>query len=91
MSQQTIKKVEKQLEELKNNSGSSSSQSGSGYFIRPVSSGPITATAYYSSGKFHGAVDYGVSVGTPVKAAADGVVMTTKNLSSSYVRSTYSF
>lgn len=77
-------RYQKQLEELKNNSGSSSSQSGSGYFIRPVSSGPITATAYYSSGKFHGAVDYGVSVGTPVKAAADGVVMTTKNLSSSY-------
>lgn len=78
-------RYQKQLEELeKNNSGSSNSQSGSGYFIRPVSSGPITATAYYSSGKFHGAVDYGVSVGTPVKAAADGVVMTTKNLSSSY-------
>ena len=77
-------RYQKQLDELKNNSGSSSSQSGSGYFIRPVSSGPITATAYYSSGKFHGAVDYGVSVGTPVKAAADGVVMTTKNLSSSY-------
>ncbi len=77
-------RYQKQLDELKNNSGSSSSQSGSGYFIRPVSRGPITATAYYSSGKFHGAVDYGVSVGTPVKAAADGVVMTTKNLSSSY-------
>ena len=78
-------RYQKQLEELKNNSSNSSnSQSGSGYFIRPVSSGPITATAYYSSGKFHGAVDYGVSVGTPVKAAADGVVMTTKNLSSSY-------
>ena len=77
-------RYQKQLEELKNNSGSSSSQSGSGYFIRPVSSGPITATAYYSSGKFHGAVDYGVPVGTVVMAAADGVVMTTKNLSSSY-------
>lgn len=78
-------RYQKQLEELeKNNSGSSNSQSGSGYFIRPVSSGPITATAYYSSGKFHGAVDYGVPVGTVVMAAADGVVMTTKNLSSSY-------
>lgn len=78
-------RYQKQLEELKNNSSNSSnSQSGSGYFIRPVSSGPITATAYYSSGKFHGAVDYGVPVGTVVKAAADGVVMTTKNLSSSY-------
>lgn len=31
---------------------------------------------YYSSGKYHGAVDFGVSVGTPVYAAADGIVVT---------------
>ena len=57
---------------------------GAGYFIRPVTSGTITATAYYSSGKFHGAIDYGVPRGTVVMAAADGVVMTTANLTTSY-------
>ena len=39
---------------------------------------------YYSSGRFHGAIDYGVSIGTPVYAAADGVVLTTKSLTTSY-------
>lgn len=65
------------------NSGSSSS--GSGYFIRPVKGGSITANGYYpSSGKFHGAIDYGINVGTPVYAAAAGVVMSVQNLTSSY-------
>lgn len=88
-------RYQKQLEELKkqqeNNSNTSSgsgsngsSSTGSGYFMRPVSSGSITAKAYYSSGKFHGGVDFGVSVGTTVMAAADGVVMSTANLSGSY-------
>lgn len=69
-------------------SGSSSSSSSSGSssaagstvsskgFIRPVKSGSITATMYYSSGAYHGAVDFGVSTGTPVYAAADGIVVT---------------
>ena len=94
------KKYQKQLEELKkqqqnnsnsgskNNSGSNSNTSpstGSGYFMRPISGGSISANGYYpSSGKFHGAIDYAVSVGTTVMAAADGVVMTTADLSSSY-------
>lgn len=90
-------KYQKQLEELarqqnqkNNNSGSSSnsnsnnSSSGSGYFIRPISGGSISANGYYSSGKFHGAIDYAVSTGTPVMAAADGVVMSTADLTSSY-------
>ena len=76
-------RYQQQLEELKNQQGGNTA-AGSGYFMRPVATGPITATAYYSSGKFHGAVDYGVPVGTPIKAAADGVVMTTANLSNSY-------
>lgn len=83
--------LQKKYEEAKkkaeqgNSSGSSSdsgSSSGSGSaissqgFIRPVKSGKITATMYYSSGKYHGAVDFGVSTGTPVYAAADGIVVT---------------
>lgn len=59
------------------NSGSSSGRSVSSKgFIRPVKTGKITAGMYYSSGKYHGAVDFGVSVGTPVYAAADGIVVT---------------
>ena len=75
-------KYQKELEALQNSS--SNVPAGAGYFIRPVTSGVITATAYYSSGKFHGAVDYGVPRGTVVMAAADGVVMTTANLTTSY-------
>lgn len=64
--------------------GSSNSDSGSSSggsvsskgFIRPVKTGKITAGMYYSSGKYHGAVDFGVSVGTPVYSAADGIVVT---------------
>lgn len=59
------------------NSGSSSGGSVSSKgFIRPVKTGKITAGMYYSSGKYHCAVDFGVSVGTPVYAAADGIVVT---------------
>lgn len=76
------RKYAEQLKALQNNSSNNSSTS-SGYLAAPVS-GSITAYAYYSSGKFHGAIDYGVSVGTPVYAAADGVVMSTANLSTSY-------
>lgn len=82
-------KYKKQLEELQNNSNNNGNSSGnssgssSGFLAHPVS-GPITAKEYYSSGKFHGAIDYGISVGTPVHAAADGVVMSTANLSTSY-------
>ena len=75
-------RYQKELEELENSSGGGTA--GPGFFIRPVTSGTITATAYYSSGKFHGAIDYGVPVGTTVMAAADGVVMTTANLTTSY-------
>ena len=82
-------KYKKQLEELKkqeanNNNSSGGSSGSSGYLARPVASGSITAKAYYSTGKFHGALDYGVSPGTKVMAAADGVVMSTANLSGSY-------
>ena len=39
-------------------------------------SAPITATMYYSSGKYHGGTDFGVSVGSEVYAIADGTVIT---------------
>lgn len=88
----------KQIEELNkknNNKGNESSSGGnsgggnyqgggSGILQRPVSSGNITATMYYSNGSYHGALDYGIPVGTPVYAAADGVVLKTANLTSSY-------
>jgi len=48
---------------------------GDGTFQKPVASGVITATWYYPSGGFHGALDYGVPVGTTVYAAGDGVVL----------------
>ena len=86
-----------ELENKKNNGSSSSGNSnnsnngggnynggGKGVLQRPVSSGPITATMYYSNGSYHGALDYGVPSGTPVYSAADGVVITTANLTYSY-------
>lgn len=80
------KKYQQQLEALKKaqESSGNNTPTGSGYFKRPVASGSISAKAYYSSGKFHGAIDYAVSPGTTVMAAADGVVMSTANLSTSY-------
>ena len=68
-----------------NTGGSSNSgTSNAGGFIRPVKGGTVTCNGYYSSGKFHGAIDYGVSIGTPIYAAADGVVLTTNSLTTSY-------
>ncbi len=67
------------------NAGSASSgTSNSGGFIRPVNTGTVSCNGYYSSGKFHGAIDYAVNIGTPVYAAADGVVLTTNSLTTSY-------
>ena len=78
----------------KGNSGSSNSGNsgsggnynggGSGVLARPVASGSITAGMYYPSGSYHGAIDYGVPAGTPVYAAAAGVVIKTANLTTSY-------
>ena len=72
-------------------SGGSSSGGGavSSYgFIYPVPSAysRITTYMYYSSGQYHGAVDFGSSGinGQPVYAVADGVVVTAKALNYSY-------
>ena len=68
--------VKKQLEEAaKKYSNQIANLGGDGTFQRPVKSGGITATMYYSSGTYHGALDYGVPVGTTVYAAGDGVVL----------------
>ena len=76
-------KYRKQLEALQN--GASSKPTGKGYFIKPISGGYLTAVGYYKkTGKFHGAIDWGVASGTPVYAAADGVVMLTANKTGSY-------
>lgn len=69
-----------------NNSGSGGNYNGggSGRLQRPVASGSVTAGMYYPSGSYHGAIDYGVSAGTPVYAADAGVVIKTANLTYSY-------
>ncbi|MBO4293115.1 MAG: peptidoglycan DD-metalloendopeptidase family protein [Clostridia bacterium] len=60
----------------------SKSQAG---FIRPVNS-YVTTGLYYSSGAYHGAVDFGASGinGQPVYAVADGIVVTTNAWTTSY-------
>lgn len=80
-----------------NSSGSASSSSNSSStstntkvsssgFIRPVTGYSVTTGWYYSSGALHGAVDFsgsGIS-GKPVLAVADGIVVTTQSLTTSY-------
>lgn len=80
--QKKYEEAKKKAEQGNSSGSNSNSRSSSGGsvsskgFIRPVKTGKITAGMYYSSGKYHGAVDFGVSVGTPVYAAADGIVVT---------------
>lgn len=83
----------------KNNSSTGSSSGGtssgtstantasksSAGFIRPVNS-YVTTGWYYSSGRVHGAVDFGAGgiSGSPVYAVADGIVISTAALTTSY-------
>ncbi len=57
-------------------------------FINPVPSAyaKVTTGWYYSSGRLHGAVDFGTSGinGQPIYAVADGYVVTTQALTTSY-------
>ena len=87
----------KKQQQQNNSSNSSSSNGGtstgggavsSSGFIYPVPSGytRITTQLYYSSGQYHGAVDFGSGGinGQPVYAVADGIVYTAKALTTSY-------
>jgi len=68
--------ITSQLKQMENKySDKIANLGGDGTLQRPVSSGVITATWYYPSGGFHGALDYGIPVGTTVYAAGDGVVL----------------
>ncbi len=73
--------IERAKKEHISNGGTNSSG-----FIRPVKGYPVTTGMYYSSGKYHGAVDFsGAGIaGKPVYAVADGYVVTTKALNYSY-------
>lgn len=71
-----------------NSSGGGSTYTGgtsSSGFIRPVNS-YVTTGIYYSSGGYHGAVDFGAAGvnGMPVYAVADGYVVMTRSLTTSY-------
>lgn len=67
--------------------GASTSPSSSG-FIWPVppAYAKVTTGMYYSSGQYHGAVDFGCAGinGQPVYAVADGYVVTSTRLNGSY-------
>lgn len=86
------KRYAAQLEALRkqqqSSSGGGTSGTSSSGFIFPVPSAYayITTGLYYSSGQYHGAVDFGSGGinGQPVYAVADGVVHVVKNLTTSY-------
>lgn len=83
--QAAIEKARKQRNSS-NSSGSSSGGKNPSGFIRPVKGYSVTTGMYYSSGRYHGAVDFsgsGIS-GKPVYAVADGYVVTTQALRTSY-------
>ena len=71
-----------------NNQAGGTTKSGSSGFIYPVPSGytRVTTGMYYSSGSYHGAIDFGSGGinGQPVYAVADGYVVTSTRLSGSY-------
>lgn len=67
------------------NGGSSGSGGGSGILGYPTDSRTISAGfPNYSSGRYHGGVDFPVSTGSNVYASASGTVIIAKNLNYSY-------
>ena len=92
--EEAIRKAQEEASKNPGNGGSSGGSStgggavsGSG-FIYPVPSGyqRITTGLYYSSGQYHGAVDFGSAGinGQPIYAVADGYVVTSERLNGSY-------
>lgn len=62
-------------EQQKNHQDDIDNLTSSGQFQRPVIGGVVTCNMYYSSGKYHGAMDIGIPVGTKVYAAEEGIVL----------------
>lgn len=88
MQAQILAEAKKEQENNGSNSSNNKPSNGgtsSAGFIKPVNS-YITTGLYYSSGAYHGAVDYGATGvnGMPVYAVADGIVVTTQALTTSY-------
>ena len=92
--QEAVRRYQEEQKRKQASSGGSSSSSGgttkvgSSGFIYPVPAGYSTVTTgmYYSSGSYHGAIDFGCGGinGQPVYAVADGYVVTSTRLSGSY-------
>ena len=90
------KRKEQEEQQKNNNSGNNAGSGSNGGITNPSASGfiypvpssysRITTGMYYSSGAYHGAVDFGSSgiSGQPVYAVADGIVVTAKALTTSY-------
>lgn len=87
---EAIKKAEAAEKAVANtNSGNSSSPSSNpGGYIYPVPAAyaKVTTGMYYSSGSYHGAVDFGTGgiAGQPVYAVKSGTVLLTQALTTSY-------
>lgn len=89
--QEEQKKKQQQQQQASGGSSNSSgggTKQGSSGFIYPVPSAyaRVTTGLYYSSGQYHGAIDFGSSGinGQPIYAVADGYVVTSTRLSGSY-------
>ena len=94
--QEAVRRYQEQQKQKQQSSSSSSgsgssggtTKAGSSGFIYPVPSGytRVTTGMYYSSGSYHGAIDFGSNGinGQPVYAVADGYVVTSTRLSGSY-------
>ena len=85
---EAIKKAEAAEREANKNNGGNSPAKNPGGYIYPVPSAyaKITTGMYYSSGSYHGAVDFGTGgiAGQPVYAVKSGTVVLTQALTTSY-------
>ena len=85
---EAIKKAEAAEREANKNNGGNSPAKNPGGYIYPVPSAyaKITTGMYYSSGSYHGAVDFGTGgiAGQSVYAVKSGTVVLTQALTTSY-------